>query len=106
MLPKPYFNFLLFVQVKSSSLGRNVSSSGRPWSSKDAFSHGGNSLHSASSASDPALGKSRIQAASEKLHELYVNMQYAELKDSSDPFQPDVFLHALRYVMCFLIISC
>jgi hypothetical protein len=80
----------LCLQVKSSSLGRNVTpgSSGKSWSSKD--------LLSLNNANDPLQCKSRIQVATERLHDLYESLHAAEIKENSDPFQPDVFLHALR----------
>ncbi|XP_069682403.1 ubiquitin carboxyl-terminal hydrolase 1 [Periplaneta americana] len=83
------------VKVKSSSLGRNVtsSSSGKSWSSKDLLSLGG-----LGNSGDPLQCKSRIQVATERLHDLYESLHAAEIKENSDPFQPDVFLHALREV--------
>nr|CAD7393671.1 unnamed protein product [Timema cristinae] len=79
------------IKIKSSSLGRNISSSSsKSWSTKDLLSIGSGlgDLH----------GKSRIQMATERLHELYESLHSSELKDTSEPFQPDVFLHALRDV--------
>ncbi|XP_046393814.1 ubiquitin carboxyl-terminal hydrolase 1 [Ischnura elegans] len=42
--------------------------------------------------------KSKIQIATEKLHDLYVSLHTAEKKECGEPFQPDGFLHALRDV--------
>lgn len=83
-------------KVKSSSLGRNVTStsSGKSLSSKDLLSLGG----SLANSGDPLQSKSRIQVATERLHDLYESLHAAEIKENSDPFQPDVFLHALREV--------
>lgn len=47
-------------------------------------------------ASNESYAKKRVQAVSEKLHEVYESLHNAELKESTEPFQPDVFLHALR----------
>jgi ubiquitin carboxyl-terminal hydrolase 1 len=63
-------------------------SSGKSWSSKD--------LLSLANSADPLQCKSRIQVATERLHDLYESLHSAEIKEHSDPFQPDVFLHALR----------
>jgi len=84
------------VKAKSSSLGRNVTgtSSGKSWSTKDLLSLGG----SLANSGDPLQCKSRIQVATERLHDLYESLHAAEVKENSDPFQPDVFLHALREV--------
>ncbi|XP_063230219.1 ubiquitin carboxyl-terminal hydrolase 1 [Bacillus rossius redtenbacheri] len=79
------------MKIKSSSLGRNISaSSSKSWSSKDLLSLGPGVLD--------LPFKSRIQLATERLHELYESLHASELKDRSEPFQPDVFLHALREV--------
>ncbi|KAK7788598.1 hypothetical protein R5R35_012693 [Gryllus longicercus] len=80
------------VKAKSSSLGRNMGSSSKSWSSKDLLSLG------SSTSSNDTQGKSRIQVATERLHELYVALHTSEVKENCDPFQPDVFLHALREV--------
>lgn len=42
------------------------------------------------------IEKSKIQVTTEKLHELYQSLHTSEHKEINDPFQPDVFLHALR----------
>jgi ubiquitin carboxyl-terminal hydrolase 1 len=82
------------LQAKSSSLGRNVTStsSGKSWSSKDLLSLGGSLVNSG----ETQQSKSRIQVATERLHDLYESLHAAEIKENSDPFQPDIFLHALR----------
>ncbi|XP_050685124.1 ubiquitin carboxyl-terminal hydrolase 1 isoform X2 [Leptidea sinapis] len=89
------------IRLKSSSLGRSaagIASSGtRSWSSKDLLSLG---------QSDYNTAKSKIQIATEKLHETYLSLRAAESKclhnGSSDstpePFAPDTFLAALREV--------
>ncbi|XP_046982593.1 ubiquitin carboxyl-terminal hydrolase 1 [Schistocerca americana] len=106
------------LKVKSSSLGRNVGlgglgvgGSGKSWSSKDLPSLGGgsgggvgSSALSSGSANcapfgvGPADGRSRLRAVTERLHDLYCSMRQAEQRDGPEPFQPDVFLHALREV--------
>lgn len=89
------------IRLKSSSLGRSAaglaSSGTRSWSSKDLLSLG---------QSDNNVGKSKIQIATEKLHETYFNLRAAESKcmnsNSSDgnpePYAADAFLAALRDV--------
>ncbi|XP_060801766.1 ubiquitin carboxyl-terminal hydrolase 1 isoform X2 [Amyelois transitella] len=89
------------IRQKSSSLGRSAaglaSSGARSWSSKDLLSLG---------QSDNSSGKSKIQIATEKLHETYFNLRAGESKclnsgsaDSSpEPFAADAFLAALRDV--------
>ncbi|XP_072940171.1 ubiquitin carboxyl-terminal hydrolase 1 isoform X2 [Epargyreus clarus] len=89
------------IRLKSSSLGRSAAglatSGTRSWSSKDLLSLG---------QSDSNAGKSKIQIATEKLHETYFNLRAAESKcinsSSSDanpePYPPDAFLAALREV--------
>lgn len=71
---------------KSSSLGRGIGGGSKSWSSKDL----------------PSLGATgtdaKIALATERLHELYESLHNAELKDHTEPFQPEVFLHALRDV--------
>lgn len=65
-------------------MGRGIGGGSKSWSSKDL----------------PSLGASgadgRIALATERLHELYESLHNAELKDHTEPFQPEVFLHALR----------
>ncbi|XP_034934183.1 ubiquitin carboxyl-terminal hydrolase 1-like isoform X1 [Chelonus insularis] len=82
----------LQTKFKSSSLGRTgvslTSSGNRSWSSKD--------LSALSGISE--LNKSRIQVATEKLHELFVALRLSETRDSCEPYQPDAFLQALRDV--------
>lgn len=41
--------------------------------------------------------KSRIQIATEKLHELFMALRTSEARENSEPYQPDAFLQALRY---------
>ncbi|KAI5646550.1 ubiquitin carboxyl-terminal hydrolase domain-containing protein [Phthorimaea operculella] len=89
------------IRLKSSSLGRSASSLAAPgarsWSSKDLLSLG---------QSDSNMGKSKIQIATEKLHETYLNLRAAESKclnsnggaDSPEPYAADAFLAALRDV--------
>ncbi|XP_068631236.1 ubiquitin carboxyl-terminal hydrolase 1 [Battus philenor] len=89
------------IRLKSSSLGRSAaglaSSGARSWSSKDLLSLG---------QSDNSSGKSKIQVATEKLHETYLNLRAAENKclnsgssdASPEPFAADAFLAALRDV--------
>ncbi|CAB3226538.1 unnamed protein product [Arctia plantaginis] len=89
------------IRLKSSSLGRSAaglaSSGTRSWSSKDLLSLG---------QSDTSAGKSKIQIATEKLHETYLNLRAAESKclnsssadASPEPFAADAFLAALRDV--------
>ncbi|XP_075971367.1 ubiquitin specific protease 1 [Anticarsia gemmatalis] len=89
------------IRLKSSSLGRSAaglaSSGTRSWSSKDLLSLG---------QSDNSAGKSKIQIATEKLHETYLNLRAAESKclnsssadASPEPFAADAFLAALRDV--------
>ncbi|KAM3960972.1 ubiquitin specific protease 1 [Aphomia sociella] len=89
------------IRQKSSSLGRSAaglaSSGARSWSSKDLLSLG---------QSDNSSGKSKIQIATEKLHETYFNLRAAESKcinsgsadASPEPFAADAFLAALRDV--------
>ncbi|XP_026737008.1 probable ubiquitin carboxyl-terminal hydrolase creB [Trichoplusia ni] len=89
------------IRLKSSSLGRSAaglaSSGTRSWSSKDLLSLG---------QSDNSAGKSKIQIATEKLHETYFNLRAAESKclnsSSADatpePYAADAFLAALRDV--------
>ncbi|KAJ2952030.1 hypothetical protein O0L34_g4291 [Tuta absoluta] len=90
------------IRLKSSSLGRSASSLASPgarsWSSKDLLSLG---------QSDCSNGKSRIQIATEKLHETYLNLRASESKcllhsnggtESPEPYAADAFLAALRDV--------
>ncbi|KAJ8733488.1 hypothetical protein PYW08_001786 [Mythimna loreyi] len=89
------------IRLKSSSLGRSAaglaSSGTRSWSSKDLLSLG---------QSDNSAGKSKIQIATEKLHETYFNLRAAESKclnsssadASPEPYAADAFLAALRDV--------
>ncbi|XP_045447010.1 ubiquitin carboxyl-terminal hydrolase 1 [Melitaea cinxia] len=89
------------IRLKSSSLGRSAaglaSSGTRSWSSKDLLSLG---------QSDSNAGKSKIQIATEKLHETYLSLRAAESKclnsnvadASPEPYAADTFLAALREV--------
>ncbi|KAJ0178976.1 hypothetical protein K1T71_005751 [Dendrolimus kikuchii] len=89
------------IRLKSSSLGRSAaglaSSGARSWSSKDLLSLG---------QSDNSSGKSKIQIATEKLHETYFNLRTAETKclnsnnpeATPEPYAADAFLAALRDV--------
>ncbi|XP_045534855.1 ubiquitin carboxyl-terminal hydrolase 1 [Papilio machaon] len=89
------------IRLKSSSLGRSAaglaSSGTRSWSSKDLLSLG---------QSENNAGKSKIQIATEKLHETYLNLRAAESKclnsgsgdGSPEPYAADAFLAALRDV--------
>ncbi|XP_049869720.1 ubiquitin carboxyl-terminal hydrolase 1 [Pectinophora gossypiella] len=88
------------IRLKSSSLGRSAAglaaSGARSWSSKDLLSLG---------QSDNSSGKSKIQIATEKLHETYLNLRCAESKclnssaeSSPEPYAADAFLAALRDV--------
>ncbi|XP_032512738.2 ubiquitin carboxyl-terminal hydrolase 1 isoform X1 [Danaus plexippus] len=89
------------IRLKSSSLGRSAaglaSSGTRSWSSKDLLSLG---------QSDNTTGKSKIQIATEKLHETYLSLRAAESKcinsgaadASPEPYAADAFLAALREV--------
>lgn len=47
-------------------------------------------------ASNETYTKKRVQTVTEKLHEVYESLHSAELKESTEPFQPEIFLHALR----------
>lgn len=66
-----------------------TSSSSRSWSSKDLLALAGPAGDS---------NKHRIQIATEKLHELFMALHAAEVKENSEPYQPDAFLQALRYI--------
>ncbi|XP_011162218.1 ubiquitin carboxyl-terminal hydrolase 1 [Solenopsis invicta] len=83
----------LQTKAKSSSLGRTgvslTSSSSRSWSSKDLLALAG----STTEASKP-----RIQIATERLHELFMALRASEVRENSEPYQPDAFLQALREV--------
>ncbi|XP_011068657.1 PREDICTED: ubiquitin carboxyl-terminal hydrolase 1 [Acromyrmex echinatior] len=83
----------LQTKAKSSSLGRTgvslTSSSSRSWSSKDLLALAG----STSEANKP-----RIQIATERLHELFMALRASEVRENSEPYQPDAFLQALREV--------
>lgn len=86
---------LNIVKGKSSSLGRNfanfANSTSRSWSTKDLPSLGG--------TNDPYNGpKSKIQVTTEKMHEMYVSLHAAEMRDNCEPYQAETFLAALRNV--------
>ena len=80
--------------MKSSSLGRtcvSLSASGnRSMSSKDLPALAGNTHE---------YNKSRIQVATEKLHELFVALRESEFKENIESCQPDAFLQALRFIL-------
>lgn len=84
------------MQAKSSSLGRTgvslTSSSSRSWSSKDLLALAGPTVEA---------NKPHIQIATEKLHELFMALRASEAKENSEPYQPDAFLQALRYIVCY-----
>lgn len=72
------------IQSKSSSLGRGISGASKVWNTKEL-----------------ALGQStpqedKIAVATLRLHDLYVALHNAELKDHVEPYQPEIFLTALR----------
>lgn len=78
-------------KAKSSSLGRTIGSitgpSSRSSSSKDLLALGNsqNDLHP----------KTKMQIATEKLHELFMSLHSLEMKDAVEPYQPASFLQAL-----------
>lgn len=76
--------------MKSSSLGRTgvslTASGSRSYSSKDLLALAGVG----------ELNKPRIQVATEKLHDLFMALRVSEARESSEPYQPDAFLQALR----------
>lgn len=39
----------------------------------------------------------KIIQVTERLHQVFEALHNSELKDSSDPYQPEVFLQSLRY---------
>lgn len=83
----------LQTKAKSSSLGRTgvslTSSSSRSWSSKDLLALAGSTAEA---------NKPRIQIATERLHELFMALRASEMRENSEPYQPDAFLQALREV--------
>lgn len=66
-----------------------TSSSSRSWSSKDLLALAGSTTEA---------NKPRIQIATERLHELFMALRASEVRENSEPYQPDAFLQALRYV--------
>ena len=86
--------------MKSSSLGRtgvSLSASGnRSLSSKDLLALAGPTHE---------YNKPRIQVATEKLHELFIALRESEVKENNEPYQPDAFLQALRFVFKVKIVS-
>lgn len=40
----------------------------------------------------------KIIQVTERLHQVFEALHNSELKDSSDPYQPEVFLQSLRYI--------
>lgn len=85
-------------KVKSSSLGRNITTitgpSSRSTSSKDLLSLGSSS--SSSSNSNDIIPKPKVQIVTEKLHELFMTMHSLEIKESREAYQPVAFLQAVR----------
>ncbi|XP_052130074.1 ubiquitin carboxyl-terminal hydrolase 1 isoform X2 [Frankliniella occidentalis] len=74
-------------KVKSSSLGRSIGLSRKYyWDMEQMRASGEN------------CAKKRVQIVTEKLHEVYESLHSAELKESTEPFQPEIFLRALREV--------
>lgn len=41
----------------------------------------------------------KIIQVTERLHQVFEALHNFELKDSSDPYQPEVFLQSLRYII-------
>lgn len=78
-------------KIKSSSLGRNISSlsgpSSRSTSSKDLLSLGSN---------NDIIPKTKVQVVTEKLHELFSVMHNMENNDSKDSYQPNALLSAVQ----------
>lgn len=78
-------------KAKSSSLGRNITGitgpNNRSSSSKDLLSLG--------STINDLCPKSKMQTATEKLHDLFVSLHTLEMKDNNEPYQPSSFLQAL-----------
>ncbi|XP_060526596.1 ubiquitin carboxyl-terminal hydrolase 1 [Cylas formicarius] len=76
-------------KTKTSSLGRNGSTiNGASWrsaSSKDLLSIG-----------NDTIPKSANQIVTEKLHALFATLNNLDAKDSSDPYQPEALLQAIR----------
>lgn len=71
--------------------GVSLTSSGsRSWSSKDLLALAGPTGDN---------NKHRIQIATEKLHELFMALRASEARENSEPYQPDAFLQALRYIL-------
>ncbi|XP_048478807.1 ubiquitin carboxyl-terminal hydrolase 1 isoform X2 [Plutella xylostella] len=87
------------IRLKSSSLGRSAAglaaSGTRSWSSKDLLSLG---------QSENSNGKSKIQIATERLHETFSSLRAAEARSLAsgaaepEPYAADAFLCALRDV--------
>lgn len=83
-------------KVKSSSLGRNISGlqgqNARSWSSKDLASLG-------SAGGQPIeIPKTIQQIATDKLHDLFVNLHRNESMETLEPYQSDNFLKAIQDV--------
>ncbi|KAJ1527875.1 hypothetical protein ONE63_007813 [Megalurothrips usitatus] len=74
-------------KVKSSSLGRSIGLSNKHYWNMEQMR-----------TSNENCTKKRVQTVTEKLHEVYESLHSAELKESTEPFQPEIFLHALREV--------
>jgi len=75
------------LKTKSSSLGRGIGGGSKAWSNKELSSMGQGSTN-----------EDKIILATLRLHELYEALHHAELKDHIEPYQPEVFLTALRDV--------
>lgn len=72
-----------------------MSSGSRSWSSKDLLALAGPTGDN---------NKHRIQiisqlSATEKLHELFIALRASETRENCEPYQPDAFLQALRYMI-------
>lgn len=96
-------------RAKSSSLGRNMNiaqmENARSWSSKDlaslenySASTGANSCNSVGNSAPLETQKSCQQLLTEKLHELYQNLNRNEASESAEPFHADTLLHAIQEV--------
>ncbi|XP_054280513.1 ubiquitin carboxyl-terminal hydrolase 1-like isoform X1 [Macrosteles quadrilineatus] len=68
---------------KSSSLGRGIGGGSKNWSNKDLSTMG---------------QEDKTAVATLRLHELYEALHHTELKDHIEPYQPEIFLTALREV--------
>jgi len=48
----------------------------------------------------------KIIQVTERLHQVFEALHNCELKDSSDPYQPEVFLQSLRYIIYYHKLRC